>query len=622
MGMLERSKSLMRKPSIRSSSRKDNEQEKRKGLGGVVNVTHGLDIESTYLLTLDAKQSQRPEHSKQHRRHQSVSSYEDRPTTPKQRLSHRASVQGLMSSQHRTLSVRHSTTRDASREVLQLPNTSINPSTAFTMAREEAQLFNRNRATIGITLGSPRMQPPNYLDSPAVSAKSSPYPSPAMNMRHSSPITPMHPIAETCAPAEVRQERSRGFRAFLRRTGSDLASMLPKQRKQSVQDDRQPPTDKSQSTERWASGASRTTREESAVHDTVLRNKKPLPEVPSSAQGAKILRRSSAPMRSPIRAPNEQSTPRYIAIETGRAHDSPTKPSGTGLRLTKRPLPTRMSSLPVSHYNTTSPILDITIPESQMERYSVMFEKVLPPQPTLLERRRVSIARLQPLGENPAKVSSTVGDTTYYIDANMHEANQATESGNLQRRATSPTKPTANTSPDESPESYPRTHIISAQNDDRVQVARPMKFVRSVTAPVVSLSAPRRTDLTSPAWSEPSLPPTPVSGRTFNSMGEDMSICPNECWTTARSTQSDASTNPVGRPAPRRVDSLGPQKASEIQSQQAAQVEAVQISIARKVSVTRRPGPMQKAVVVQRSSKPQVVEVVSRKKSILGLIEQ
>lgn len=174
-------------------------------------------------------------------------------------------------------------------------------------------------------------------------------------------------------------------------------------------------------------------------------------------------------------------------------------------------------------------------------------------------------------------------------------------------------KPAAKTSP--------KTHIISAQTDDRAQVARQMKFVRSVTAPVISLSAPNRTDLASPAWSEPSLPPTPVSGRTFNTMGEDTAICPNESYIMPRNTEADKST-PTGRPAPRRVDSLGPQKASEIQERQAAQVEAAQISIARRVSVTRRPGPLQKTVVVQRSSKPQVVQAASRKKSIFGLIEQ
>ncbi|GAB7339174.1 hypothetical protein MBLNU457_5836t1 [Dothideomycetes sp. NU457] len=481
------------------------------------------------------------------------------------------------------------------------------------MPREEAQLYNKNRATIGITLGSPRMQPPNYLDSPVVSAKGSPHPSPVMNVRHSSPITPMHPIAEVCAPMQAQQERSRGFRAFLRRTGSDLASMIPKQRKPNARNDKQPATDELQSTsrpepvrvlqsERYAPGASRTIRKDSVVHDAFLENKKPLPEVPSLAEGAKIIRRSSAPMRSQTSTSNEQSTPRYIAIETVRACEPPTKLSHTGPF--KRPLPTRMSSLPVSHYNTTSPVLDINIPESQMERYSVMFEKLLPPQPTLLERRRGSIAKLQSFGEDPANV------------------NQAAESGNLQRRVTSPTKRTANRSPKRSPSSPHKTHIISIQDDNQVQVARQMKFVRSITAPVISVSAANRTDLTSPAWSEPSLPPTPVSGRTFNSTGEDTSIWPNECWTTARSTQHDAGTPSLSRPAPRRVDSLGPQKANEIQEQQAAQVEAVQISIARKVSVTRRPGPMQKAVVVQPSSRPQIVQVTSRKKSILGLIEQ
>jgi len=104
-------------------------------------------------------------------------------------------------------------------------------------------------------------------------------------------------------------------------------------------------------------------------------------------------------------------------------------------------------------------------------------------------------------------------------------------------------------------------------------------------------------------------------------MGEDTAILPSESYIMPRDTEADKSTT-TDRPAPRRVDSVGPQKAAVIQERQAAQVEAAQISIARRVSVTRRPGPLQKTVVVQRSAKPQVVQAASRKKSIFGLIEQ
>ena len=72
-----------------------------------------------------------------------------------------------------------------------------------------------------------------------------------------------------------------------------------------------------------------------------------------------------------------------------------------------RPLPKRVSSLPVSNYNTSSPVLNVDIPDTQMERYSVMFEKLLlPPQPTLFERRNGNATKLQPLKENPTKVSN------------------------------------------------------------------------------------------------------------------------------------------------------------------------------------------------------------------------
>jgi len=394
----------MRKPSILSISRNDDKQEKRQVPGGFVNVTHGQDIENTYLLTLDAKQSQQAEHAKQHRRSQSVSNYEQDPTRSNKRLSHRASVQGLMSGQHRTLSVRRSKAQHTSpKEVLQSPTTS----SAFTMPPEEAQLFNRNRATIGITLGSPRLLPPNYLDSPAASDKTTPQPSPVMNVRHSSPVTPMPPLLESYAPAQVRKDKSRGFRALLKRTGSDLASMLPGQSRKTNGQNHRPSSNESSSnseaephrmlrSERYAPGASGSARRESPARGT-----KPLPEVPSSAQQAKLLRRSSAPMRSSI----EQSAPRYVPAQAGTAQQLSTKPSGTGSA--RRPLPTRVSSLPVSNYNTSSPVLNIDIPDTQMERYSVMFEKLLlPPQPTLSQRRNGNTMKLQPLRENPTRVST------------------------------------------------------------------------------------------------------------------------------------------------------------------------------------------------------------------------
>ena len=78
----------------------------------------------------------------------------------------------------------------------------------------------------------------------------------------------------------------------------------------------------------------------------------------------------------------------------------------------------------------------------------------------------------------------------------------------------------------------------------------------------------------------------------------------------------------AGRPAPRRVDSLGPHKTVEM----TAGIQTAQVSIARTVSMSRGggggrgAGSVQRAVAVKQPLRPRVVDVGSRK-STLGLIE-
>lgn len=51
------------------------------------------------------------------------------------------------------------------------------------------------------------------------------------------------------------------------------------------------------------------------------------------------------------------------------------------------------------------PRLDISIPPVEMERYSVMFEKLLKPQPTLMERRQTMLKQLDIPNQAPGSVS-------------------------------------------------------------------------------------------------------------------------------------------------------------------------------------------------------------------------
>lgn len=55
------------------------------------------------------------------------------------------------------------------------------------------------------------------------------------------------------------------------------------------------------------------------------------------------------------------------------------------------------------------PLLDVAIPKAEMERYSVMFDKLLtPPRQSLLERRQGTLKHLRPVGDDSTKVRTNI----------------------------------------------------------------------------------------------------------------------------------------------------------------------------------------------------------------------
>lgn len=56
----------------------------------------------------------------------------------------------------------------------------------------------------------------------------------------------------------------------------------------------------------------------------------------------------------------------------------------------------------------SQPLLNVAIPQHSMERYSVMFEGLLKPKPSLLERRNGTLKRLKPLGEDVTNVCQRI----------------------------------------------------------------------------------------------------------------------------------------------------------------------------------------------------------------------
>jgi len=225
-----------------------------------------------------------------------------------------------------------------------------------------------------------------------------------------------------------------------------------------------------------------------------------------------------------------------------------------------------------------------------MERYSVMFEKQLKPQATILERRQGSKKKLRPLTEDNDK--SGRGEAAV----------------RLQRRNTSPLLPTQRGMVLEGTKARAEgSGITSAVHDLRGGAIR-----RAHSAyPNMTLQAPAV--VTSPVWSEASLPPTPTSStaQTFVSVGEEFSL--------VTGTPSTALSQPDGttlnqRARPRRVDSLTPQSPPDV-----TELQHGQIGIARTISLSRANKPMQRSFTVKQPCKPTVVDVSKRQSTAVVL---
>ncbi|KAF1974839.1 hypothetical protein BU23DRAFT_91588 [Bimuria novae-zelandiae CBS 107.79] len=173
-----------------------------------------------------------------------------------------------------------------------------------------------------------------------------------------------------------------------------------------------------------------------------------------------------------------------------------------------------------SHRNFgDKPLLDVDIPQVQMERYSVMFSGLLQPQATstssLLQRRQGNTDRVKPLGGLPVKNDSHSRDS-------------------LHRRATSPNPPSK--SPSGQLSLFPSPNISRALSP-KVITNRPRPLQRSKTAPAVSPSQAtfpiystkkdaiaQETDYPdTPSLSQASSPAS-TSDRSFDSTTEEITI--------------------------------------------------------------------------------------------------
>ncbi|CAK3821853.1 Hypothetical predicted protein [Lecanosticta acicola] len=260
------------------------------------------------------------------------------------------------------------------------------------------------------------------------------------------------------------------------------------------------------------------------------------------------------------------------------------------------------------------PRLDLDIPKSEFERYSVMFEKLLSndSRPSLLERRQSRLHR---------RISG------------------------LERSNGGDVPP-----PDPSQLSTPSTHLtrsLSIQTGSKqtlggngseatvTSLQRPGPIQRSMTAPPGAISpltsafsrGRKDTVETFPSsmdsvdantiYSENSLPPTPTTMTTCTdteSIGR--ALGQQESAWDMMTSKPDTIPSP-----PEHVDESAPEPYPRVKSAEDLERQIVQVSVARQVSVRRAKMRVHKAVATKQPLRPRLVELVGNRKSTAGVLE-
>ncbi|PNS15906.1 hypothetical protein CAC42_8012 [Sphaceloma murrayae] len=558
-------------------------------------------------------------------------------------------------------------------------------------------------ATIGIALGSPRFPPQQIPNSPRAlpeAPRASPLRTFSEPLRTPKMATPITPTA--AEPTKLRKSKSRSFKNMF-------------SSKSAKQNDWTPPVPASH----WqlSTNASR--------EDTSLNSQRSISSNATSASASnasytsystKASTVSNTSTSRPVHARNDSSHATAYPRQQARPEADKTpqeKPKIVVEPLKAKPVnmqifPTVQTLPPIRRGNYTeiripqlnqdaldtinqgtggqlqSSFLNVDIPKSEMERYSVMFEKLLKPQTSIAERRG-TLKRLRPLGE----------ETT------LLEAAENTP----RRRATSPSMPsrpspglrTATTgalpqltkpSPKPSPGREIIEKSIQETNKNHMEAAnRLLQLQRSRTTPAMTVKAPpisqpipkqftrdrgegekeqtlsaaeKNDSPASPLWSEASLPITPDSSvaQTFFSVEDDeddeiitqsavvrmlpkiepgLGVSappppppPTNPTSTMDTGPREHDWNREGsgsersdKPGPKRMDSLDPQDGKgQRREERAAEGKMMygQVGVARTVSLSRAKNA-RTPVTSKQPLRPRVVDVDARR-SQLGLIEQ
>lgn len=279
-----------------------------------------------------------------------------------------------------------------------------------------------------------------------------------------------------------------------------------------------------------------------------------------------------------------------------------------------------------------TPRLDLDIPNSEMERYSVMFEKLLEQEqkPSLLERRQSKLKRLTSVKERD-------GPSEPAMISEAHEPTKAP----LQRSATSPhlKKMPSLSIRISNKQKSPETPKKFEPEQPMTAIHRPRPLQRSKTAPVGSMSpvlaqfgkasSASPGSVASAIYSENSLPPTPTTFATSTGENDSVAVVSHDPMPVRpRTDQSEPIWDMVtSKPFKMTVTTPDddtddmPNPYLRVKSPEDLERQIVQVSVARQVSVSKARRQVEKAVSSKQPLRPRVVELTRNRKSTVVLIE-
>ncbi|KAI7161089.1 hypothetical protein KC343_g13849 [Hortaea werneckii] len=364
------------------------------------------------------------------------------------------------------------------------------------------------------------------------------------------------------------------------------------------------------------------------------------PKISTPPSDGSTTQRNGMPAPSPASLQNSSSTPRtpflsrnMARIEARHEAERSSSSVATSHRFHASRHPPRKQSLqPKTHDQISTgtssnvpgavprpPKLDLEIPNAEMERYSVMFEKLLEPRQSILERRQSKARMLEP-----------------NVDKSLPKRPQASgDSVVPQRSVTSP----------HLRRNFPLKIKVADDQDTEVEepptaVHQPRSLQRSMTSPPNTMSPmmkkssrPKPPTLSStesdrspntPLSDENSLPPTPMTVTTVTD-DESFALTSHEPLPSAKSRQKAEEAGRryeigITRTAHEKSPARDPYE--RVKSPEDLDRQVVQVSVARQVSVGRARRQVEQATnSAKQPLRPRVVELGKHRKSTMVLIE-